>query len=220
MFQHLGNSNKCNSCDCSLWELLFVVYEYLCTPTEGNHVTSGQMGQVLDCSHHYHTKGTSQVQRVLPLSSHQYQSPNWGIWGYLSILSLVLLLGYCTGVTSICYVTVNCNCFSKAGKLLVIIYCAITGFLSHSYSSDSKSHWVMNDCISMTLFTMFAIDIQEYILVWFISLSVTPWKQRSRIPDAPVQQTDYIVILVTCILFPTNSRENGDQIETVMINEN
>ena len=114
------------------------------------------------------------MQRVLLLSSHQYQSPNWEIWGYLSILSLLLLLGYWTGVTSICYVIVNCNCFSKVGKLLIIIYCAIAGFLSHSYSSDSKSQQVMNDCSSMTLFTMFAINIQEYILVWFIALTVSP----------------------------------------------
>ena len=51
-----------------------------------------------------------------------------------------------------------------------MLYCAITGFLSFICSIDPEFQWTVNDCSCMIDFTMLEINIQEYILVWVISL--------------------------------------------------
>ena len=48
-----------------------------------------------------------------------------------------------------------------------MLYCAIAGFLSHSYSINPEFQWTVNDCSCMINFGVLPISVQECILVWF-----------------------------------------------------
>ena len=55
-----------------------------------------------------------------------------------------------------------------------MLYCIIAGFLSHSYSIDPDFQGIVNDCSSV--FALVAINVQDHIPVWFISLAAPQYQ--------------------------------------------